>query len=362
MKSIKLGSFTIFHMAFMYVGTIVGAGFSSGRELWQFFGIFGKEGFYGVVVAGLMFILVGYMTASLSRTLETEDVGRILSPFNGNLIGNIIEYSMATILILALVNMSSAAGAILNQEFGIHRSIGGIILVVVVVMTVIGGFERVSGAFQMIMPLLILSMLVVSTVVIIKDWDGTENLQTYYSPIATGWKSSAIMYFSYNVLSAIPIISSGSQKADNYKIATRGAMLGGFILFLLAMLLSLSMATDQQTSFDASMPMLALSKKIGLVFNVIYGAALVFAIYSSATGNFYGFRQRLKADKNRNKKLIFFGLVGFAFGLVEFKLVVAYMLPMVGIFGLFNFIFLVLNFIKVIILKKYPRDLQMDVK
>ncbi len=31
-----------FHVALMYVGTIMGAGFASGREIWQFFGVFGK--------------------------------------------------------------------------------------------------------------------------------------------------------------------------------------------------------------------------------------------------------------------------------------------------------------------------------
>ena len=33
--------FGIFTLAFTYIGTIIGAGFASGREIWQFFGAFG---------------------------------------------------------------------------------------------------------------------------------------------------------------------------------------------------------------------------------------------------------------------------------------------------------------------------------
>ena len=45
MTNNKLGFLSI---AFMYVGAIMGAGFASGREIWQFFGVFGKSGYLGI--------------------------------------------------------------------------------------------------------------------------------------------------------------------------------------------------------------------------------------------------------------------------------------------------------------------------
>ena len=63
-----------FHVALMYVGTIMGAGFASGREIWQFFGVFGKYAPIGVLLVGLMFILLGMMASYNARKLGTNDI------------------------------------------------------------------------------------------------------------------------------------------------------------------------------------------------------------------------------------------------------------------------------------------------
>ena len=44
MKDNKLNALNI---SVMYIGAIMGAGFASGRETWQFFGVFGKGGIAG---------------------------------------------------------------------------------------------------------------------------------------------------------------------------------------------------------------------------------------------------------------------------------------------------------------------------
>ncbi len=46
-------------IASIYVGTVIGAGFASGREIIDFFGVYGIKGIWGIVIAGLLFSLVG---------------------------------------------------------------------------------------------------------------------------------------------------------------------------------------------------------------------------------------------------------------------------------------------------------------
>jgi uncharacterized membrane protein YkvI len=77
MKENKLGIFTI---AFMYVGTIMGAGFASGREIWQFFGVFGKRGYIGIILVGVLFIVIGVMTRLIARKLGSNDMGKVIVP------------------------------------------------------------------------------------------------------------------------------------------------------------------------------------------------------------------------------------------------------------------------------------------
>ena len=47
----------------MYVGAIMGAGFASGRELWQFMGLFGSEGIIGTIFVAICYIVLGAMSS-----------------------------------------------------------------------------------------------------------------------------------------------------------------------------------------------------------------------------------------------------------------------------------------------------------
>ena len=98
-------------VAAMYVGVIVGAGFASGRETWQFFGIFGKGGFFGSLLAGIAFALLAFMIGFLAVELDTDDMGKIISAVNNKKISEIIGYMMAAFLFTTIISMTAAGGS-----------------------------------------------------------------------------------------------------------------------------------------------------------------------------------------------------------------------------------------------------------
>ena len=73
-KSVNLN---VLNVALMFVGAIMGAGFASGREIWQFFGVFGEKGIVGALLVGILFIFLGTMTAYIARKLDTNEMGTI---------------------------------------------------------------------------------------------------------------------------------------------------------------------------------------------------------------------------------------------------------------------------------------------
>ncbi|MBF1151117.1 MAG: hypothetical protein HXL83_06845, partial [[Eubacterium] sulci] len=50
-------------IGFMFIGAVMGAGFASGREAWQYFGIFGEQAYFGVAIEAFLFVAVGLMTS-----------------------------------------------------------------------------------------------------------------------------------------------------------------------------------------------------------------------------------------------------------------------------------------------------------
>lgn len=59
-------------LAFVYVGTVVGAGFATGREIVEFFLKFGWIGLLGIVLSGLMFTYLGAKIMIISKRIHAK--------------------------------------------------------------------------------------------------------------------------------------------------------------------------------------------------------------------------------------------------------------------------------------------------
>nr|HPR24349.1 MBL fold metallo-hydrolase [Bacillota bacterium] len=346
----KLG---VFGIAFLYAGAIMGAGFASGREIWQFFGVFGKYGFAGLAFVGALFIFVGIMTAIIARTLKTNDLGRIIVPGNSRILKAFTGYFMSFMLFTVVITMTAAGGALFMQQFGASRILGGALIVILVIATVLGGFKRVAKVFGYVIPLLIIVMVIVCGGVILKGIpeSGIES-QMIPSPLASVWQLAAVLYLSYNILAVVPIVANASINAKSTDHAVLGAALGGSFLAVLALMITLALQTDAGFSESMDMPMLAFAMELSPVTGVIYTGVMLFAIYSSATGNYYGFTTRLKNDGKKNRKTVIIAMAGFLLGLMGFRNVVAYMLPLEGFAGIAIIIMLTCNFFIVMKNKK----------
>ncbi len=334
----------------MYVGTIVGAGFASGREIWQFFGVFGNKGLAGVFIVGILFIVMGFMASLIASMLRTSDMGRIIVPGNSQKLTEFVGYFMAVFLFTAIVNMSAAGGSLLNQQFNLPTPVGGAIVCILVVITVIGGFDRMSKVFAAVMPVVLVATVAISIMIInVNLPDGSLQEMAKPSFLAPNWVIAPVIYLSFNVLAIVPIVATSTRNAKTGKQGAAGAALGGVLLAFLLFLICKAMLTDPGHAQAMDIPMLALAGKLGPAANIIYTLIMFVAIYSSATGNFYGVTTKIKEGKDKNKKIIILSAIGFLLGLVGFKNIVAYVFPILGIIGLVLVGLLIVNFYKVVL-------------
>lgn len=344
-ESHKLG---VLSVALMYVGTIMGAGFASGREIWQFFCVFGDKGYIGIFVIGVMFMVIGVMTSKIARTLGTNDMGKVIVPGGNAKLVDFVGYFMALMLFTVLITMSSAGGALFYQQFGQSRILGGVVIICLVILTVIGGFERVSRVFRFMMPILVVVVVSVCLMVIFMDLpQSKEQAEITVSPLTPNWFLSAMQYISYNVLALVPIVATASVNAKSDKHAFLGTALGAVFLGLLAFVLGTAMFTDMGFSQAMDMPMLGYSAKISKSVNIVYTCVLLFAIYASATSNYYGFTTKMKFQNHRKLKIVLIAWIGFLCGLVGFTNIISIMFPIEGFMGFAIITMVIINFFKV---------------
>ena len=60
-------------VSFVIIGTIIGAGFASGQEIYTFFNVYGLKGLLGIFISCMLIGIVIYKTLKISMRLKQEE-------------------------------------------------------------------------------------------------------------------------------------------------------------------------------------------------------------------------------------------------------------------------------------------------
>ncbi len=331
----------------LYIGVIMGAGFASGRECWQFFGVFGSKGYYGAAASTVCFILLACMLTFIARSKGSADLGRLISPFDNALIEEIIGWTLAVIYYSLIIAMTAAGGSLLNQQFGISKVIGGSVIAVLCIVTVLGDFERISGIFRLMVPVLFVTGILTIFLTIRADF-GQSGAVSGYRPgrMSPNWIISAIVFMAYNSLGMVTMAGNSAINSKSRRDAYLGAVGGTLCLGILTILLLRALLTDMAFSASLDLPMLGFSGRLSPVLNIIYAVVLYGAIYSTGASTYYGFSTKLKAG-NYKKYIITGGAVlGFLLGLTGFTKLVEFLYPVQGYIGILFIALIIINFFR----------------
>ena len=153
-----MGFFTmnILKVIFVIIGTLIGAGFASGQEVYVFFFSFGIEGLLGIVISSILIGLTIYKTLKI---VHKNNIGNY-KDFLDKLIKNrkikeILNMIINIFILVSFYIMIAGFGAYLNQEYNLNSIIGSGILALIsfiVFKTSIKGMVKVN---EVLIPILI---------------------------------------------------------------------------------------------------------------------------------------------------------------------------------------------------------------
>ena len=243
--------------------------------------------------------------------------------------------------------MTAAGGSLLNQQFGISKVIGGTVIAVLSVITVLGDFERVSRIFRLMIPVLFL-IGVLTILLTIKADFGQSGAVTGYKAgrMSPNWVISSIVFMAYNSLGMITMAGNSAVNAKNVKNAYAGAVLGTLCLGSLTILLLRALLTDMAFSSSLDLPMLGFSARLSPALNVIYAIVLYGAVYSTGASNYYGFSTKIPDVKYKKYIIVSGAVIGLLIGFTGFKNIVEFLYPAQGYVGILFIILIVINFFK----------------
>lgn len=333
-----------------FCGCFLGAGFVSGQELWQFFGVFGLWGFLGLFLAMALFFVFGALILRTATKSGTIQMDRLMIPWHipwlRHTIGGITTFFMFGIVVV----MAAGADALLTDALGAPRLLGGGILCALVIVVALVGLRGMVAVFSYLVPVLTVSTVVIGCIAL-----GQNGFPTAFPAVETdnallsNWWISMLTYVAYNVMGAIGLLAPLSAVA-NRKTTYGGTALGSLLLLAISGSILLAMAGAPSVA-EAQLPMLSLAVSLGPIVGWVYGVLLfggMFGAAQSCTVAAVTFleQKQPKMMKKRPVVVVSMALVAWVCSGFGFGNLVGTLYPLFGYMSMFTMVTLIIHAIQ----------------
>ncbi len=330
-------------VAMLIVGTMIGAGFASGREVVSFFGA--SPNMFIALITGALVFGCSVLFLFVGRRVQKSDIGEV----NGAVFGKLRPFAD----VFMLFNSMTVLGAMLAgtdslaAEFIDIRPLASIIMGLLCLFIAVKGLNGVLKANAVLVPI----MVVFLSVCCITAMDFPFTAQS--APIRN---ASVILYVSMNM------ILGGSVLTTVHNLSKREILLASAVAaVIIAALLTLIMGALQSSSAaNADMPMLLIALKSGkpmyFICLPVIGAS-IFTTMLSAFKSVYDYLVGFIGHKYISAGAVL--ICGMLVGAFGFTNVVGALYPVIGGIGLaylaFNGWFLIRTRVKRKVKRKAAR-------
>jgi uncharacterized membrane protein YkvI len=274
-------------VAFLIIGTTIGAGFASGREIWEFFASYGKGSSIFIVLSMLLFSISCYIILNISHELKTPHYVRVLQELIGKRLGRVYDILIFFYLLSTSVVMFAGSGATMEHwDFPYWAGVG--VMGVFVLLVFFRDVEGIMSLNSVLIPILITTLL---SVCLLFLWGGfgQETEQQANETIF----SSSIAFTALNILPLIAVLSAVGAKMQKseIKVASIASAIG---LCSLAFLYNQSLLLIGNEIFLYEIPLFAILRY--LPEQILLGVSFVLwiAIYTTAVSGVFGLVMRFK--------------------------------------------------------------------
>lgn len=330
-----------------FIAILIGSGFATGQELLQFFAAYGLKGLIGVLVSFVLFAFVGVEFVTYGHKYHLENPNDIYKKIAGDKVGKFYDYFSVFFLFLSYTVMIAGAQATLVQQYNAPKFVGGIILGIVVIATVVFGLSTIVDIIGKIGPVIVVLALLVGGISISKNFGNLgESLELIKTLNANkeiikasdiGFLPAALTYVGFNMIWLAAFCAKVGDEAENFHEARKGQILGavGFSAAIFVMAIAIILSIGKL--YNSQIPSLVLADEINRVFGTIFSLTIILGIYTSAVPLLWSpvARFRKEGTKEFKSLTIILGIAGMIIGLsIEFDLLVKYVYVINGYLGL----------------------------
>ena len=329
----------ILKAVFVTIGTLIGAGFASGQEIYIFFYQYGIKGILGIIISSMLLSFVTYKVLNISKEKEVTNYKSFLNKFiKQERYLEIFNSIMNIFILITFYIMIAGFGAYFEQQWGIHALIGSTLLAFIcyfVFLRDVSGLIKVS---QYIVPLLIGSLLLIGMNVI--DFRNIFEM-IHYVPENTSWKwiLDSVLYGSYNTILLIPVLIALRNLISNRKEQGMISVLTAIFIIFLSFIVFFMLGKINGNIQNLEMPAVYVASKISPIFEYLYGFIILSSILTTSISLGTSLLENIANTKEKYKQYaILICISSILVSNIGFSNLVNLLYPIFGYIGLVQII------------------------
>lgn len=332
------------------IGTFIGAGFASGKEIYLFFFKYQVFGILGIIVSAIFIGYIIYKVLNISKRNDICNYNEFLNYLIKNKLIKIILINIIDVfLIISFCIMVSGFSAFIYQEFNINIIIGFIFMLICSYCA----FKRKATGIIKINNILIPIIIFIIFFIVIKKVNLYElnfiNGLNGEGFNINNWKIEnfkflifSILYANYNLLTIIPIVVTMSNVTKNKKKIKYISIICSIIIFILSMSIFSILSQSNFNITNLEMPVVFIVGRYGIFYKYIYCLVVGIAIFTTAISVGYGYLQNYENNKEKyNKKIILLILCSIIAIPIGFSKLIELLYPIFGGIGLVQSLYVI---------------------
>lgn len=338
----------IIKAASVYTGIILGAGFASGQELIQFFVRFGNSGVAGLIFSGLILSISGWAVMDICVRLKIKSYDEFIKAVLGKKLGFFMDTAVIIFIAILFCTMLAGVGALGKEAFNLPFTTGVLIFAALCFITFLFDLNGIVKINVILAPLLVIGGIFFGIFTMVVEYTPVSaNSVLSVKKLTEHWAFAAVIYSSYNIITAVSVLSNMHEIVTSRKIAKYAGILGGFSMTLLGLCFALPLLINFDFISGLELPMLGLAHNYGKGIEYFYIFLLLAAIFTTVVSNGFAVIEWLSRRLNINKLIIkiMVTLSGIVIAHIGFSVFVSKAYPFFGYIGLFEIVIIVIFFI-----------------
>ncbi|MCL1632676.1 transporter [Sporolactobacillus sp. CPB3-1] len=272
-------------VAATFIGTIVGAGFASGREIIQFFTQYHGLGTIGAIMSGIFMTWVGTKMMIYARRIHAYSFNELLTALFGRQVGNVIQALLFFIILSITGVMLAGSGAVFAEQIGWSRELGIFVTVFFAGLFLVRGVRGLLLVNVIVVPLLI-------GLIFFAFWTNGTGAQIFPESRHIRWFLASFNYAAFNLSTALVVLVPMAMAFKDEQVIRWGGIIGGLGLTLILVLSHLMLSGKSGIELY-ELPMAEMVRPFGTLLHFTFVTVIFGEILTTFVGNIFGMTRQL---------------------------------------------------------------------